>query len=181
MLDLGCGFGRHGAYITQEFGGNFIGYDVSQTAITEAKKRYPNAQFEVRSIGDELPLPDNSIDIILDITASHALYEGERTEYLRETSRILKSDGIMMVRTLCLDGDSNAKGLIKQSPGPEPDTYILDNGMMERVFSESDFRQRYGEYFHIMKLEKYTGYQKWADRVYKRRYLVAYLTQRATS
>ncbi len=187
VLDLGCGTGRNLNYFVEEFDASGRGYDISPRAIAYAedalRKMFHthteapyNAQYEVRSIADPYTIPDASVDIVLDITASNSLYEGERTLYMREVRRVLKKDGIMCIRTLCRDGDRNAQNLLKQFPGPEHDTYILpDRGIMERVFTEKDFRELYGKDFEILVLQKQKGYQRWGNQSFKRRYIIAYM------
>lgn len=181
ILDLGCGTGRNLIYPAKQYGTKGIGYDFSPTAISQARRNalgFPLI-FDVRSIGDPYPLEDESIDIVFDITASHALYEGERDTYLQEVKRVMKPNGLFIVRTLCLDGDKNAKNLIKMFAGPEPDTYILpEQGMMEKVFSEKTFRERYEKDFEIIELQKPSGYQRWGNQSFKRRYLVAYMKKK---
>jgi SAM-dependent methyltransferase len=181
VLDLGCGTGRNLMYLADHYGATGVGYDFVPEAIEHAQKNSGTlpVDFEVRSIGDEYPLDDASFDVVIDMTASHALYEGERDIYLREVNRVLKGDGLFVVRTLTSDGDRNAKNLLNMFAGPEPDTYILpDRGMMEKVFTEESFRERYGEYFDIVELKKTSGYQRWGNQSFKRRYIVAYMQKK---
>jgi len=183
ILDLGCGTGRNLIYPAKQYGTKGYGYDFSQTAISQARRNALGMPliFDVRSIGEEYPLEDQSVDIVFDITASHALYEGERNVYLREVKRVLKPNGLFVVRTLCLDSDKNAKNLIKMFAGPEPDTYILpEQDMMEKVFSEKSFRERYEKDFEILEFQKPSGYQRWGSQSFKRRYIVAYMKKRTS-
>ncbi len=182
LLDLGCGIGRNALYTAEHYGCRSIGYDFSRTAIDEAKKENTlrnltvQVAFEVRSIGEVLPLADASIDVILDVTASHLLNPDERNIYLQEVFRVLKPGGYFFVRTLCRDGDRNAQQLLLRFPGEHYDTYIHPElHVTERVFREEDFRELYGLYFEILDVHKQTGYQQWATRSFKRRYLIAYL------
>jgi SAM-dependent methyltransferase len=181
VLDLGCGNGKNIKYIVESFAKSGIGYDISATAIAQAselKKDLP-IHYEVRSIGGRYPLEDESIDLVLDMTSSNALNEVERVIYHDETFRVLKSGGYFFVRALCLDGDDNAKNLIKQFPGLEKDTYILaETGITERVFSKKDFLDLYSKFFQVVSLEKTSGYQKWGNQSYKRNYWLACLKKR---
>lgn len=177
VLDLGCGNGKNVKYFVEGYAKSGIGYDISKTAIVAAKKLGEglNINYEVRSIGENLPIEDGSIDIVLDVTSSNSLNESEREVYLQETKRVLSQGGYMFVRTLCLDGDKNAKQLIKENPGSEKDTYVLPGvGVTERVFTKQDIVDLYSEYFEIIKLEKAEGYQKWGNQSYKRNYWVMY-------
>ena len=178
VLDMGCGNGKNLKYIIENFCDRGIGYDISETAIAQANslKGDLNIYYEVRSIADPVPMPKNSFDIVIDATASNSLTETERISFLYEIERVLKPGGYFFVRALCKDGDVNARNLIKQFPGNEPDTYILgETGIAERVFSKEDFIATYGKKFEIIELEKTSGYQKWGSQSYKRNYWVAYL------
>ena len=181
VLDLGCGNGKNVIYAVENFCKSGIGYDISKTAIDQAKKLSENVsiKYEIRSIGEKYPLENESVDIILDVTSSNSLNETEREIYLQEMSRVLKPRGFIFVRALCLDGDKNAKQLIKEFPGAEKDTYILPGvGVTERVFTKEDFTKTYQQYFEIIYLEKTEGYQKWGNQSYKRNYWVAYLKKK---
>ena len=181
VLDLGCGNGKNVIYAVENFCKSGIGYDFSRTAIQHAKKLSEglNVQYEVRSIGEKFPLENESVDIVLDVTSSNSLSESERDIYLQETHRVLKTGGYMFVRALCLDGDKNAKQLIKENPGSEKDTYVLPSvGVTERVFTKQDFMDLYSKYFEIVEIEKAEGYQKWGNQSYKRNYWIAYLKKR---
>lgn len=181
VLDLGCGNGKNVKYLIESFAKSGIGYDISKTAIAEANslKGSLKLYYEVRSMGEVFPLEKESIDLVLDVTSSNSLSEKERELYLKEVSRVLKTDGYFFVRALCKDADDNAKTLLKESPGVEYDTYILPAvGVTERVFSKKDFETLYGKYFEILNLEKSTGYQKWGNQSYKRNYWIVYLKKK---
>lgn len=184
ILDLGCGIGRNGAYGAEKYGMTCYGYDSSREAIIQAQKKFghiPHTHFETRSIGDRVPLADNSVDIIIDMMSSHLLSPDERNIYLSEMNRVLTDDGIIFVRTFTRDGDRNGQNLVNLFPGAYYDTYVdPDLHTTERVFREEDFRELYGLYFDIISLVKQTGYQRRGNQSYKRRYLVAYLKKRAS-
>jgi len=199
VLDLGCGTGRNSNYVAN-LGNNVVGIDISDTALKIAHDRASkifdqaitfsangwtgneNISYLKQNIGSSYPFDDKSFDMILDITSSNSLNEAERATYLAEMSRVLKDDGYIFVRALCKDGDKNAKNLIKISPGHEYDTYIMkDIHLVERVFSETDLRSLYGQYFDILSLEKKSGYAQFKGQSYKRNYWLAYLKKKPTS
>lgn len=178
VLDLGCGIGKNAFYFASH-DAHVIGYDFSQTAITKAKEiakqNQSNAVFEVRSIGELLPLADSSISIAIDVMSSHALTEHERAIYVAELHRVVHPEGYVLVRTFVLEGDTNAKKLMKQFPGRESQTYILpETNMIEHVYSEKELRELYKD-FEILYFEKVFGYQRWGAVSYKRRYALLYL------
>lgn len=179
ILDLGCGTGRNANYLAEE-GNSVIGIEISKTALSLAKERANDigvkVDYRLGDIGEPYDIPDESIDLVLDVTSSNALDEKGRAVYLSEVMRILKSGGYFFVRALCKDGNKNVKNLLRDSPGSEYDTYYMkDLDLYERVFSREDFIKMYGEYFKILSLEKKTSYPTVDGRIYKRDYWLAYL------
>lgn len=181
ILDLGCGTGRNTNYLAEK-GNKVIGIEISKTAIRLAESRARdlelNVDYRLGDIGEPYNIPDNSIDVVLDITSSNSLNDHGREIYLKEVNRVLKTGGYFFVRALCKDGNKNVKNLLKMSPGKEYDTYIIKEiGLTERVFSREDFTKMYSQYFKILNLEKKTSYTTFNDRVYKRDYWLAYMTK----
>jgi len=161
-----------------------------------------------QSIGLEYPFGDDEFDLVIDITSSNSLSEKEREIYLTEVSRVLKKSfvkikissegnpkalksssnsktcvlgkgGIFIVRALCKEGDKNAKFLLKNNSGGEKDTYVMpETGLVERVFSEENFREIYSGYFNILKLEKTESYSKIGSKIYKRRFWLAVMEKK---
>lgn len=175
ILDLGCGNAKNSSYIYEQGENNNIyGIDISETAINYAKSILKNGSFIKQSIGSNLPYKENFFDIVLDITSSNSLNESERSIYINEVFRVLKSDGFLLLRTLCKDGDKNAQNLIKTNPGKEKDTYIMPElGLIERVFSKEDLINLYSEKFEMISLDKETHYTKFNGKSYKRNFWIS--------
>lgn len=173
VLDLGSGTGRN-AYYFAGLGAKVVGIELSTTAVQIAKERARQGGLSIsyheRDMSENFPLADLSADIILDVTSSNSLSEAERANYLRECMRVIKNNGYLFVKTLCKDGDDNAKYLLKHNPGKEYDTYFMsDLGLYERVFSRDDLVDLYTTAgFRLISLDKKTSYPKVGDRVYKR-------------
>jgi len=183
LLDLGSGMGRNSFYFAER-GANVAGLEISKTAIDIAQKnlaetmssRVLDIRYVKQSIGEKFPFENESFDIVLDIISSNSLSEYEREVYLAETYRVLKSEGFFFVKTLCKDGDANAKALLKQSPGKEKDTYIMPKmNLTERVWSKEDFIHFYQKDFKILRLEKITRYTRMNNRSYKRNFWICYM------
>ncbi len=106
ILDLGCGTGRNSNYLS-DLGNNVIGIEISKTALNLAKTRAKElgviVDYRLGDIGEKYDIPDNSIDVILDVTSSNSLNELGREIYLSEMSRVLKKGGFVFVRALCKD------------------------------------------------------------------------------
>ncbi len=193
ILDLGFGTGRNANYLA-ELGNEVIGIEISKNALEIARARARelglSVLYRLGDIGEKYDIEDNSVDIVLDVTSSNSLDEKGREAYLKETYRVLKSGGparhnvrstlggYFFVRALAIDGNKNVKNLLKQSPGPEYDTYIIKEiGLTERVFSRDDFIKMYNQYFKILHLEKKTNYATFNNRIYKRDYWLCYMTK----
>jgi SAM-dependent methyltransferase len=182
ILDLGSGTGRNANYLAT-LGNKVTGIEIAPTAVKLARTRAKALGVEVpyltQSMGDAFPFKNETFDLLLDITSSNALTEEERSIYLAESHRVLKTGGFFFVKGLCKDGDKNAKNLIKKNPGPEKDTYTIpEMGLTERVFTEADFRALYEPYFTIISLTKKTNYSRFNNQSYKRNFWLAYLQKK---
>jgi SAM-dependent methyltransferase len=181
ILDLGCGVGKNSIYLAK-LDNTVVGIDISPEAIKLAKERAKKEglaiDFRTGDIGSKYPFTDGYFDLIIDVISSNSLNEKEREIYLKETKRVLKTGGHLFVRTLCKDGDKNAKNLIAKSPGPEKNTYtIKELGLTERAFEEKEIKEIYSQYFSILKLEKKSAYTRYANQSYKRNYWVMILNK----
>lgn len=179
VLDLGSGTGRNAFYFADR-GSKAIGYEVSDTALSYARKFAeevePSIEYKKQDIGSKYPLPDASVDVILDVTSSNSLTDAARKTYLSEMHRVLKPGGLVFVRALSKEGDRHAKELIIRSPGPDLDTYIHpDLHITEKVFTRESFLETYEPYFKVVGLERIEHYATVAGRKYKRQYWLAYL------
>lgn len=179
VLDLGCGTGRNANHLAS-LGCEVTGLEIAANALRLAKERARDLGVEATylhgSMGEAFSFADGSFDLVLDITSSNSLNQAEREVYFKETQRVLKKNGWFFVKALNKEGDKNAKNLLKTSPGPEPDTYIMkDLGLVERVFDQKSFRGLYGQYFKIIFLEKKTSYTRFGGQSYKRNFWLAYM------
>lgn len=179
ILDLGSGTGRNANYLAS-LGNEITGLEIAPTAVYLAKERAKNMNlkidYRIFNIGSKFPFKNNFFDLIVDITSSNSLNEKERKIYLSETARVIKRGGYFFVKTLCRDGDKNAKALLKNFPGKEYDTYVMKKvNLTERIFSETDFRKIYSKYFNIIRLIKKTSYTRFNGQSYKRNFWLAYM------
>jgi len=175
VLDIGCGTGRNLLYLSEHYGTEGVGLDISDTALSLAKERAPQITWLQHDLEQGLPSFDQSFDIVIDSTTSHLVSETARESLVRDVLEVLGPGGFLYVRTLTKDGDRNAHNLMKHMPGPEFDSYIHPKlGVVEHVWSSERIRDLY-EDFEVVYEKKYTGYQKWGAQSYKRRYLNLYL------
>ena len=96
VLDLGCGNGRlFELFRDKEV--DYIGIDNSKKLIEVAKKKYPDGKFQVADALN-LPFPDNYFDKIFCIAVLHHIpSEGFRLQFLKETKRVLRPEGLLIV------------------------------------------------------------------------------------
>lgn len=94
VLDYGCGTGNNSLVLAKR-GANVIGIDISPDLLEIAEKRMAanditgNTKFLVGSAHD-LPIPDESVDIVFGIAILHHL---ELEESSKEVFRVLKKGG----------------------------------------------------------------------------------------
>lgn len=178
VLDVGCGNGRNIGYLAKEFGAKGVGFDIADSAIEEASKKYGNLgiEFKTGDIGKGLPVPDQDFILVIDLMVSHFLKKEGRELYLKELLRVVKPGGFICIKTFVREGDLHVSRLLKNFPSDEEGAYIHPKiGAYEYVWREKDFRDFFGSHFKIHVLHKSHGYQRWGGQPYKRRYMVAYL------
>lgn len=91
VLDLGCGDGTHAKKIMELGADGVVGIDISSNFIDIAKQRnLGNCEFFVAD-GKEIPLPDNSVDIVFSNYVVH--YFPNTNIVFSEVSRVLKPKG----------------------------------------------------------------------------------------
>lgn len=156
-LDLGCGNGRNLIYLTNTFGMRGVGYDISGEAIAQAKKESTELPiaYGVQSVALEIPLPDNSQTLVLDMMVSHFLNADERTHLIAEVMRVLKPGGWLFFKTFLLDGDMHAERLLRDHPADEAGSYIHPAiGVQEHVFTEEEIHELLSENFFVHTVAK---------------------------
>ena len=100
VLDLGCG-GGHDAIYMASCGYDVTAIDISAEAIAVAQRRSAAATVAVNWIvGNVLniPLPDESIDLITDRACFHHIPDALRQQSADEIYRLLKPNGVFIVR-----------------------------------------------------------------------------------
>ena len=161
VLDVGCGNGRNLIYLAKEYGMRGVGYDISDQAISLAKRQRDQGGQKLplvliaRSVSEPLPLPDSSQTLVLDMMVSHFLNKEQRAKLLAEIARVLKPGGWFFLKTFLRDGDTHVERLIKEYPAPEDGSYIHPEiGVAEHVFSEEEIIDDLAPYFSIHKVTK---------------------------
>ncbi len=160
VLDAGCGNGRNLLWLNDTFRVRGFGYDISEEAIAQAQKHATVQQwgskltFTVHSIGANIPLPDESVDVVLDMMSSHFLKEVERERYIKEVARVLKPQGVLFFKSFYATGDSHAKDLIKNHSGGGENSYIHPKmKVYEYVWSDEALAKSFGDDFILQHKE----------------------------
>lgn len=160
VVDAGCGNGRNLLWMNREFGMNGFGYDISDEGIRQAQTQAAKQKagnkltFKVHSVGDLIPLADESVDIVLDMMASHFLRNKEREQFICEVARVLKPQGVLFFKSFYMERDSHTKELLAQNAADEKNAYIHPKlGVYEYVWDDAALEESFGESFICMKKE----------------------------
>ncbi len=125
-MEIGCGYGRKPEHLKnfrlggERFTGHYVGVDIDPDLLEFARKSFPPGQFSFllttqssttyssdskRQPGSEFrfPLADASQDFVYSTSLFTHLLEAELANYLRESLRILKPGGIMLMNYFCYD------------------------------------------------------------------------------
>jgi ubiquinone/menaquinone biosynthesis C-methylase UbiE len=97
ILDLGCGTGRFSEALAARFDAKVVGIDPSRKMLHQArrKQRDPRVRYE-RGVGEAIPLPDDSVDLIFMSMVFH--HFDNPTLAARECRRVLRDDAIAFLR-----------------------------------------------------------------------------------
>lgn len=110
VLDLGCGNGRFFELFYRK-NVNYFGVDFSERLIEIAKEKYGGrgAKFQVAD-ALTLPFPDNFFDKVYSIAVLHHIpSKALRQQFLKETQRLLKPEGLLLLTCWNLWGKSSKR------------------------------------------------------------------------
>ena len=95
IAEVGCGQGAGGLFLWQyKKPRSYIGVDLSEKAITFCQRhnKFTNVQW-VQGCADKLPIPDESVDVVINIESSH--FYPSMKQFISEVKRILRPKGYM--------------------------------------------------------------------------------------
>ncbi len=97
VLDAGTGTGYGSAYFADQGARQVYGIDVSEKSIEFSKHHYrkPNLEFRTMDLNSKLDFVDSSFDFIF--TSNTLEHISNPTGFFRETCRLLKPGGILLV------------------------------------------------------------------------------------
>jgi ubiquinone/menaquinone biosynthesis C-methylase UbiE len=105
VLDVPCGFGRHAIPLAQA-GYRVVGADRAQSLLDAAAERAGGGRRPklVRADYRDLPLPDESFDVALNMfTSLGYLGDEQDTRALTEIRRVLRPEGRLVIETMHRD------------------------------------------------------------------------------
>jgi len=89
-INLGCADGTHVTDIIRKKFKRVIGYDLSPDMITCAKKKYPDCEFHVHDLDENIPIEDASVDLVV---ANFGAASEVCVNLWQEMSRVLQPGG----------------------------------------------------------------------------------------
>ena len=95
VLDAGCGIGLTDGYLRRSYP-DITGFDISARSVELAREANPGLRYESDARG-EFPFADSSFDVVFAICVMHHVPVGERLEFLRRVSRLLRPGGLLAV------------------------------------------------------------------------------------
>ncbi|MFA7254183.1 MAG: class I SAM-dependent methyltransferase [Patescibacteria group bacterium] len=148
ILDLGCGQGN--LYeIARKHRVDYVGLDASAGQIEMARKRYPEAKYEVMNFG-KIPYPDELFDRIFCLSTIHHIPPSEsRDNFLAEALRVLKKNGLLAISAWDLN---DPKLLAKYN---SKDTEGLENGDLLVPFKDNAGVELAKRYYHCFERQEF--------------------------
>jgi SAM-dependent methyltransferase len=115
-LDAACGTGRFAEFLARR-GHQVIGVDSSPDMLARARRRVPDGDFRVAGL-DRLPLPDDSVDVI--VCALALVHVARLQPVLAEFARVLRPGGDLVISDIHHELVTRGSVITARGPGGEP-------------------------------------------------------------
>ena len=115
-LDAACGTGRFAEFLAGQ-GHQVIGVDSSPDMLAVARQRVPDGDFRVGEL-DRLPLPDDSVDVI--VCALALVHVSDLEPVLAEFARVLRPAGDLVISDVHHELVNRGSAIKGHSPAGEP-------------------------------------------------------------
>ena len=142
IIDLGCGRGQDSLYLVER-GKRVIACDYSQNAIRQLRQHIDLEQALCFDMADGLPFEDSFTDLILSDLSLHYFSEQTTRFILGEIKRVLKPDGILLLRVNSTEDVNYGAG---QGTEIERNYYRTDDGRFKRFFDADDIFRFFGDW-----------------------------------
>lgn len=140
VLDFGCGTGANCSMCSAD---HYYGIDPDENRISYAKRIYPTHRFMVFD-KNQIPMEDQSVDLIFVIAVLHHIPNQQVSEYLREFHRILKPEGRIVAIEPYLSHTSKLNNWFMTR---------FDDG--EYIRNEKDYLQLFQDQFNCQIIKKF--------------------------
>ncbi|QYC42460.1 Demethylmenaquinone methyltransferase [Nonomuraea coxensis DSM 45129] len=120
VLDVGCGTGYLTRVLAPVVGpdGHVTGLDPSPAMVDHARRRAPRNCDYVEGVGQDLPFPDGSFDVVVSSLAVHHMPAAARPEALRQMHRVLRPGGRLLIAEFRPPRGRAARRLVGLLSGP---------------------------------------------------------------
>lgn len=115
-LDAACGTGRFAEFLARR-GHHVIGVDSSPDMLAHARRRVPEGEFHAGEL-DRLPLPDDSVDVI--VCALALVHVGRLEPVLAEFARVLRPGGDLVISDVHHELVTRGSVIKARGPAGEP-------------------------------------------------------------
>jgi SAM-dependent methyltransferase len=115
-LDAACGTGRFAEFLSKR-GHRVIGVDSSPDMLAHARRRVPDGEFHVAEL-DRLPLPDQSVDVI--VCALALVHVARLDPVLAEFARVLRPGGDLIISDIHHELVTRGSVITARGPAGEP-------------------------------------------------------------
>jgi SAM-dependent methyltransferase len=176
-VDIGSGNGRNSIYLAQQGYKSVIGYEFVENAVNLAIQKTKDLELDSRvkfynqSVGENLEIADNSVDLVIDMMVMHSLTKEEREVLTRTVQRILNTGGYFVFYTIAAESEA-AKDLMQKNVGPEENSYrfkVEDDWITEKAFTKDELISMFPQ-LKMVKIEDREEFTPAFGDVYKRLY-----------
>ena len=115
-LDAACGTGRFAEFLSR-CGHQVIGIDSSPDMLAHARRRVPEGEFHVGEL-DRLPLPDDSVDVI--VCALALVHIPHLQPVFAEFARVLRPGGDLVISDVHFELVTRGSVITARGPASEP-------------------------------------------------------------
>ncbi|MEK3792179.1 methyltransferase domain-containing protein [Paenibacillus sp. FSL R7-0204] len=146
VLDAACGAG-YGSKMLQAAGASHVlGVDIDEASLVNARKTYGHDQIEY-AYGNvnKLELEDKSFDIIVSFETIEHINDG--SVWIKESSRLLKDDGIFIVSTPNRSQTNPVKYFVEQPQNFHHKYEYTITEFVGELLKEYDILELYGQTF----------------------------------